>query len=42
MTIESLRLRNFKSFQDAALDTLPSFAVVVGANGTGMTATLEP
>lgn len=35
MKIESIRLRNFKSFQDAELSDLPSFCVIVGANGTG-------
>lgn len=35
MKIESIRLKNFKSFQDAELLDLPSFCVIVGANGTG-------
>lgn len=35
MKIESIRLKNFKSFQDAELSDLPNFCVVVGANGTG-------
>ena len=35
MKIESLRLKNFKSFQNAELSDLPNFCVIVGANGTG-------
>lgn len=35
MQIESLRLRNFKSFRDATLRDMPRLCVVVGANGTG-------
>lgn len=35
MKIESIRLKNFKSFQDAELKELPNFCVIVGANGTG-------
>ena len=35
MKIESIRLKNFKSFQDAELSDLPNFCVIVGANGTG-------
>jgi predicted ATPase len=35
MKIESIRLKNFKSFQDAELTELPNFCVIVGANGTG-------
>ncbi len=35
MKIESIRLKNFKSFQDAEFLDLPNFCVVVGANGTG-------
>ena len=35
MKIESIRLKNFKSFKDAELSDLPNFCVVVGANGTG-------
>ncbi len=37
MTLESIRLRNFKGFQNAALEGLPRFSVVIGANGTGKT-----
>ena len=35
MRIEAIRLKNFKSFQDAELSDLPNFCVIVGANGTG-------
>ncbi|MBE0584990.1 MAG: AAA family ATPase [Desulfofustis sp.] len=35
MKIESIRLKNFKSFRDAELAELPNFCVIVGANGTG-------
>jgi len=35
MKIESIRLKNFKSFKDAELLDLPTFCVIVGANGTG-------
>lgn len=35
MKIESIRLKNFKSFKDAELADLPNFCVIVGANGTG-------
>jgi predicted ATPase len=35
MQIESIRLRNFKCFQDAELRNIPRLCVLVGANGTG-------
>lgn len=35
MKIESIRLKNFKLFQDAELSDLPNLCVIVGANGTG-------
>jgi len=35
MYIESIRLRNFKSFRNAEIKKLPRFCVVVGANGSG-------
>jgi len=35
MQIESIRLKNFKAFQNAELNDLPNFCVIVGANGTG-------
>ena len=37
MRIESIRLKNFKAFRDVHLTDMPSFMVVVGANGTGKT-----
>ena len=37
MKIESLRLRNFKAFQDVKLEDIPGLCVVVGANGSGKT-----
>jgi len=33
--IESIRLKNFKSFKDVVIRDIPNFCVVVGANGTG-------
>ncbi|MFA7239184.1 MAG: AAA family ATPase [Sulfuricellaceae bacterium] len=35
MQIESLKLKNFKTFQNANLTDIPRFCVIVGANGTG-------
>ena len=35
MKIESIRLKNFKSFKDAELTDLPNLCIIVGANGTG-------
>ena len=35
MQIETLEIRNYRLFQDAHLDMLPSMAVIVGANGSG-------
>lgn len=37
MRIESLRLKNYKSFRDAKLENVPPLCVVVGANGVGKT-----
>ena len=37
MKIESIRLKNFKTFRDVHLSDMPSFLVVVGANGAGKT-----
>jgi predicted ATPase len=37
MKIESIRLKNFKTFRDVHLKEIPPFLVVVGANGTGKT-----
>jgi predicted ATPase len=38
MQIESIRLKNFKVFQDVTMESIPPFCVVVGANGTGKSA----
>lgn len=35
MQIESIRLKNFRTFQDVTLKDIPRFCVLVGANGTG-------
>jgi predicted ATPase len=35
MKIETLRLKNFKTFEDVELLDIPSFCIFVGANGTG-------
>lgn len=35
MRIESIRLKNFRAFKDVTLRDIPSFCVLVGANGTG-------
>ena len=35
MHIESIRLKNFKSFRDAKMSNIPNYCVVVGANGSG-------
>ncbi len=37
MRIESIRLKNFKTFRDVHIKNIPSFLVVVGANGSGKT-----
>lgn len=37
MRIESLRLKNYKSFRDATMEDMPRLCVIVGANGTGKT-----
>ncbi|MGX9726023.1 MAG: AAA family ATPase [Candidatus Electronema sp. VV] len=37
MKIETIRLKNFKSFENVELLDIPSFCIVVGANGTGKT-----
>lgn len=37
MQIESIRLKNFKCFQDIEMKDIPRFCVLVGANGTGKT-----
>jgi predicted ATPase len=35
MKIESISLKNFKAFKDIQMDNIPSFCVIVGANGSG-------
>lgn len=35
MHIESIKLKNFKSFKDAQMLDIPKFCVIVGANGAG-------
>jgi len=35
MKIESIRLKNFKAFQNAEIVDIPAFCVFVGANGSG-------
>lgn len=37
MRIETLTIRNFKSFRDATMRNIPNYCVVVGANGSGKT-----
>lgn len=37
MKIETIRLKNFKTFEDVEIVDIPSFCIVVGANGTGKT-----
>jgi predicted ATPase len=41
MKIESIRLKNFKTFRSAEFYDLPGFAVIVGANGTGKSTIFE-
>lgn len=35
MRIETLRIKNFKTFRDAEMTDIPPFCVIVGANGSG-------
>ncbi|MBI3205297.1 MAG: AAA family ATPase [Myxococcales bacterium] len=35
MRVESIRLKNFRAFQNVHLRDIPSFCVLIGANGTG-------
>ena len=37
MRIESIHIENYKVFQNITLDDIPSFCVLVGANGSGKT-----
>ncbi|MDY0362100.1 MAG: AAA family ATPase [Desulforegulaceae bacterium] len=41
MKIEYLRLKNFKTFKDAEMKSIPDFSVIVGANGTGKSTLFE-
>ena len=35
MKIESISLKNFKTFKSAELNNMPPMCVIVGANGSG-------
>ena len=35
MKIETIRLKNFKAFKEIEMRDIPSFCIIVGANGTG-------
>ncbi|MBF0235671.1 MAG: AAA family ATPase [Desulfamplus sp.] len=35
MKIESIRMKNFKAFQNTKMEKIPDFCVIVGANGSG-------
>ncbi len=35
MRIVSLKIKNYRCFQNIEIDNLPAFCVLVGANGTG-------
>ena len=35
MHIESIKLKNFKSFKNAQMLDIPKFCIIVGANGSG-------
>ena len=37
MRIESIKLKNYKSFQNIVINNLPQLAILVGANGVGKT-----
>ena len=41
MKLESIKLKNFKTFQDAELKNIPRLCVLVGANGTGKSTLLS-
>ena len=35
MKLEAVRIKNFRAFKDAEMTDIPSFCVLVGANGVG-------
>lgn len=37
MKLERIRLKNFKTFQNAEMSNIPAFCIIVGANGSGKT-----
>ena len=41
MKIETIRLKNFKAFENVELFDIPPFCIVVGANGTGKSTLLK-
>ena len=41
MKIESIRLKNFRTFQNIEMKNIPNFCVIVGANGTGKSTLLS-
>ena len=41
MRVHSIRVKNFKTFQDAQMKDIPNFAVLIGANGTGKTTFID-
>ena len=41
MHVESIKLKNFKSFKDVTMLDIPHYCVIVGANGTGKSTLLD-
>lgn len=41
MKLESLKLKNFRTFKEAILSKIPPFCILVGANGTGKSTIFE-
>lgn len=41
MKIETIRLKNFKMFEDVKLENIPSFCIFIGSNGTGKTSLFD-
>ena len=35
MKIESIKIKNYKAFQNAQMTEIPAMSVIVGANGSG-------